>query len=130
MEVGASGDAGKPWPNKTSERAKSSVPWALNCFSPQLESTALRLLEVYTNPIPKEPTPQLEGLSNFAMEELKNRFGNFVQKKDIKWCLTVPTIWTDSAKHTIRVCSKMGGLVHSPQCPRYQPNSQGAKSST
>ncbi|CAM6128186.1 unnamed protein product [Calypogeia fissa] len=58
----------------------------------------------------------LRCFSIFVMAEVKNRFGPAIQKKDIKWCLSVPTIWTKAAMATMQVCSQRAGLVHGPQC--------------
>ncbi|CAM6123017.1 unnamed protein product [Calypogeia fissa] len=53
----------------------------------------------------------LKELSLFIMAELKNKFGDHIVKKDVQWCLTVPAIWSDTAKQTMHICAQMSGLV-------------------
>ncbi|CAM6118101.1 unnamed protein product [Calypogeia fissa] len=58
----------------------------------------------------------LRQLSIFIMAELKNKFGGYIVKTDIQWCLTVPAIWNDAAKQTMLNCSQRAGLVQGRLC--------------
>ena len=41
-------------------------------------------------------------LSDDLVVETKKPIGGALVKSDVKWVLTVPAIWTDSAKHFMR----------------------------
>ncbi|CAM6113939.1 unnamed protein product [Calypogeia fissa] len=58
----------------------------------------------------------LRQLSIFIMAELENKFGGYIVKTDIQWCLTVPAIWNDAAKQTMLNCSQRAGLVQGRLC--------------
>ncbi|CAM6084107.1 unnamed protein product [Calypogeia fissa] len=58
----------------------------------------------------------LEELSLFIMVELKNKFGDHIVKKNVQWCLTVPAIWSDTAKQTMHKCAQMSSLVQGRHC--------------
>lgn len=36
--------------------------------------------------------------------------------EDIQWCITVPAIWDEEAKHEMTICAEIAGLVQGPHC--------------
>lgn len=57
-------------------------------------------------------TGSIKALMNHLLLELTNRgvLGSMVKKKDISWVLTVPSIWTESAKKFMRSCAIETGI--------------------
>ena len=53
----------------------------------------------------------LKGIGEFIMTELRSRYGNQISKEVVQWCLTVPSIWDDSAKQQMKLCMEKAGLV-------------------
>lgn len=60
----------------------------------------------------------LRELGKIVKQELKHRYGSFIQTmKDVKWCLTVPTMWTEASKQRMIDCMEMAGLLCGRRCP-------------
>lgn len=49
----------------------------------------------------------LKSLKNHLLENLKTRgiFGSALRENEIKWVLTIPSIWTEPAKKFMRTCA-------------------------
>ncbi|KAI8817205.1 uncharacterized protein EV422DRAFT_509232 [Fimicolochytrium jonesii] len=53
----------------------------------------------------------LHQLFEYLMERLRNTFGTTLQPEDLQYCLTVPAIWSEHAKHTMRRAAARAGLI-------------------
>ncbi|KAG6554151.1 hypothetical protein Mapa_004067 [Marchantia paleacea] len=61
-------------------------------------------------------TDFLQQMSFQIMKELENRYGRRVNKRLIRFCLTVPAIWTEEAKQVMKECAEAAGLVQGTSC--------------
>ena len=55
----------------------------------------------------------LKKLLEVLMDELHEKYGNDVNIENILFCLTVPAMWSDRAKHSMRVAAEKAGMVQS-----------------
>ncbi|KAG4107412.1 hypothetical protein H8356DRAFT_1622888 [Neocallimastix lanati (nom. inval.)] len=55
----------------------------------------------------------LKKLLEVLMDELREKYGNDVSIENILFCLTVPAMWSDRAKHSMRVAAEKAGMVQS-----------------
>lgn len=62
-------------------------------------------------------TDYLARLADFIMEHLQATYGKAVTRRDVQWCLTVPAMWDDRAKHHMRSCAERAGMVAGLFCP-------------
>jgi|JFJP01.1.fsa_nt_gi Molecular chaperone len=46
-----------------------------------------------------------------ALQEIKTNYANFVDEKEIRWCLTIPAIWKDEDKDLMRRAAVKAGLI-------------------
>jgi len=60
----------------------------------------------------------LKKLLEVLMDELREKYGNDVCIENILFCLTVPAMWSDRAKHTMRVAAEKAGMVQSRSSQR------------
>ena len=58
----------------------------------------------------------LRCISGFILSELRLRYGNHFGMDDVQWCLTVPAIWDEKAKQTMKACAEKAGMVKGPGC--------------
>ncbi|CAO3608889.1 unnamed protein product [Cunninghamella blakesleeana] len=54
----------------------------------------------------------LKELHNYVLDEIQKRSFYKFEHKDIRYCLTVPAIWDDVIKHSMRYAAKLAGLIH------------------
>ncbi|MCI0457670.1 MAG: HSP70 family protein [Gemmataceae bacterium] len=55
----------------------------------------------------------LHQLKEYALQELQGGRSGLLRPEEIRWCLTVPAIWTDSDKRWMRLAAERAGLVTS-----------------
>jgi molecular chaperone DnaK (HSP70) len=53
----------------------------------------------------------LTQLGALATDAVRKQLGDHISAADIQWCITVPAIWGDDAKATMRRCMEDAGLV-------------------
>jgi hypothetical protein len=53
----------------------------------------------------------LAQLGALATDAVRKQLGDHISAADIQWCITVPAIWGDDAKATMRRCMEDAGLV-------------------
>ncbi|XP_024520364.1 heat shock 70 kDa protein 12A-like [Selaginella moellendorffii] len=58
----------------------------------------------------------LASISKFIVEHLKGTYGQSFSARDVQWCLTVPAIWSDKAKHKMQVYAEKAKLVRGKFC--------------
>ena len=56
----------------------------------------------------------LRCISGFILSELQQRYGKHLGMEDVQWCLTVPAIWDEKAKQTMKACAEKAGMVKGP----------------
>ena len=56
-------------------------------------------------------TDYLRELGALVVGTLRNNYGAHVTKHAIQWCVTVPSIWSNAAKATMKRCMAAAGLV-------------------
>lgn len=56
-------------------------------------------------------TDYLRFLKEEALEEIKNATSGYIDPQEIRWCLTVPAIWTDGDKQMMRIAAQRAGLI-------------------
>lgn len=56
-------------------------------------------------------TDYLRELSTFCMTELQKAYGDRWSMRDVQWCLTLPAMWDDRAKHLMASYAEDAGLV-------------------
>mgnify|MGYP002775143192 CR=1 FL=1 len=57
----------------------------------------------------------LRCISEFVLSELQLRYGKHFGMDDVQWCLTVPAIWDEKAKQTMKACAEKAGMVEGPE---------------
>jgi len=55
----------------------------------------------------------LRKLLEVLMDEIREKYGNDVSIDNVLFCLTVPAMWSDRAKHSMRVAAEKAGMVQS-----------------
>ncbi|KAH7445924.1 hypothetical protein KP509_01G028900 [Ceratopteris richardii] len=74
--------------------------------------------------LPEGLTPErlvvgyLRRLTDFIVQQLRASINNNLSKEDIQFCLTVPAIWDENAKQTMRCYAEKAGMVNGRHCPR------------
>lgn len=71
------------------------------------------------SPIPLPPgltvhtliTDYLRAMGGLVLKTLQDHYGTQLDMKGIQWCITVPSIWDNSAKAIMKDCMKSAGLV-------------------
>jgi hypothetical protein len=53
----------------------------------------------------------LREIGRFIMEHLQTHYGEQLSMESVQWCVTVPSIWSDSAKRKMKQCMADAGLV-------------------
>jgi hypothetical protein len=53
----------------------------------------------------------LREIGRFIMEDLQTHYGKELSMESVQWCVTVPSIWDDSAKRKMKQCMADAGLV-------------------
>jgi molecular chaperone DnaK (HSP70) len=53
----------------------------------------------------------LRFLKDFAWEEITEATSGHLKEKEIRWCLTVPAIWTDADKQLMRRAAQKAGII-------------------
>jgi hypothetical protein len=53
----------------------------------------------------------LRQLKDFALHELQGGTSGLLKEHDVRWCLTIPAIWTDAEKRWMRVAAEQAGMV-------------------
>ena len=53
----------------------------------------------------------LRQLKDFALNELQGGTSGLLKESEIRWCLTIPAIWTDAEKRWMRVAAEQAGLI-------------------
>ncbi|KAJ3046355.1 hypothetical protein HK097_000943 [Rhizophlyctis rosea] len=53
----------------------------------------------------------LHALHSFMMPELRQIYGQNLMPEELKYCLTIPAMWTDLAKHKMRQAALRAGLI-------------------
>lgn len=53
----------------------------------------------------------LRHLKDFVWEDIQKATSGRLQKHEIRWCLTVPAIWTDADKQLMRRAAQKAGLI-------------------
>ena len=53
----------------------------------------------------------LRQLKNFALNELQGGTTGLLVERDVRWCLTIPAIWTDAEKRWMRIAAEQAGIV-------------------
>ncbi|XP_076113025.1 heat shock 70 kDa protein 12A-like [Mytilus galloprovincialis] len=58
----------------------------------------------------------LKSLKDNLLENLESKglLGRLIQENEIRWVLTIPSIWTEPAKKFMRTCAVKAGLGHNP----------------
>ncbi|KAG0603397.1 hypothetical protein M758_10G090700 [Ceratodon purpureus] len=56
-------------------------------------------------------TDYLRELGDLILKHLQHKYGAHFSNQLIQWCITVPSIWDNSAKATMRACMVSAGLV-------------------
>ncbi|KAJ3161802.1 hypothetical protein HDU86_006573 [Geranomyces michiganensis] len=57
----------------------------------------------------------LRELFKALLSKLQVRFGQSLQPEDIHYCMTVPAIWSETAKQRMRQCAVQAGLISSTE---------------
>ncbi|KAJ3286704.1 hypothetical protein HK104_008908 [Borealophlyctis nickersoniae] len=60
----------------------------------------------------------LGALHTFMMPELRQIYGQNLQPDELQYCLTIPAMWTDLAKHKMRVAAHRAGLISTLESDR------------
>ncbi|CAK9875042.1 unnamed protein product [Sphagnum jensenii] len=53
----------------------------------------------------------LREIGGFIMEQIQTHYGEQLSMESVQWCVTVPSIWSDSAKRKMKQCMVDAGLV-------------------
>ncbi|KNC80710.1 hypothetical protein SARC_06931 [Sphaeroforma arctica JP610] len=53
----------------------------------------------------------LEALKNYALKKIMKESTLLIRAIDIQWVVTIPAIWTATAKHVMRATAKTAGLI-------------------
>ncbi len=53
----------------------------------------------------------LRQLKTFALHELQGGISGLLHEREIRWCLTIPAIWSDAEKHWMRVAAEQAGMI-------------------
>ncbi|KAH8950606.1 hypothetical protein BDL97_10G094500 [Sphagnum fallax] len=53
----------------------------------------------------------LREIGKHVMEQLHKHYGEQLSMESVQWCITVPSIWSDSAKRQMKKCMVDAGLV-------------------
>lgn len=53
----------------------------------------------------------LRCMKDFALADVNRATAGYLKEKAIRWCLTVPAIWTDSDKQLMRSAARKAGLI-------------------
>ncbi|CAK9224696.1 unnamed protein product [Sphagnum troendelagicum] len=53
----------------------------------------------------------LREIGGFIMEQMQTHYGEQLSMESVQWCVTVPSIWSDSAKRKMKQCMADAGLV-------------------
>jgi hypothetical protein len=53
----------------------------------------------------------LKFLKEFALKDIKEATSGYLKENEIRWCLTVPAIWTDADKQLMRRAAQKAGLI-------------------
>ena len=64
-------------------------------------------------------TDYLREMGALILQTLRNNYGQHLSKHDIQWCVTVPSIWDNAAKATMRTCMTSAGLVNGADGSRH-----------
>ena len=65
----------------------------------------------------------LRCISGFILSEFQLRYGKHFGMDDVQWCLTVPAIWDEKAKQTMKACAEKAGMVKGPASDSSAPAS-------
>lgn len=57
-------------------------------------------------------TDYLRAMGELILRTLRTSYGPRLSVKDIQWCITVPSIWDNAAKTTMKRCMTAAGLVN------------------
>ncbi|KAJ3167911.1 hypothetical protein HDU88_001858 [Geranomyces variabilis] len=110
---------------KTESWGYTAVANAMECTDPSSPCQLLQLFKLCVEPASQDHGVQMpEGvdpleivseyltqLRKTLMLKLQARFGPSLQVEDINWCLTVPAIWSETAKQRMRHCAVQAGLI-------------------
>jgi hypothetical protein len=58
-------------------------------------------------------TDFLREIGEFIMEHLRGKYGKHLSKEVVQWCVTVPSIWGDTAKQQMKARMHRAGLLQS-----------------
>ena len=83
----------------------------LHTGEPSPRGPLLRLGDDLTFPVMDLVAKYLEQLKTFALEQLQGGMTGVISEKEIRWCLTVPAIWTAADKKRMRDVAKQAGLI-------------------
>ena len=56
-------------------------------------------------------TDYLREMGALILKHMRDKYGGHFTKEVIQWCITVPSIWDNSAKATMKACMVSAGLV-------------------
>lgn len=56
-------------------------------------------------------TDYLRAMGALILRTVRNSYGPQMSVKDIQWCVTVPSVWNNAAKATMKTCMTAAGLV-------------------
>lgn len=60
-------------------------------------------------------TDYLKQLKDLALKETKAATSGILRENEIRWCLTIPAIWTDADKQLMRYAAQKAGLIGSSE---------------
>ncbi|KAJ3184246.1 hypothetical protein HDU87_005093 [Geranomyces variabilis] len=114
---------------KTESWGYTAVANAMECTDAQSPCQLLQLFKLCVEPscqdhgvrMPEGVDPldivseYLKELFTTLLHKLQERFGQSLQAEDIHYCLTVPAIWSETAKQRMRQCAVQAGLISSTE---------------
>ncbi|KAF9151050.1 hypothetical protein DFQ26_001379 [Actinomortierella ambigua] len=76
-------------------------------------------LPAWTHPIsvPNAISDYLKALHDYAADRIEQELGGRLTRKDFRYCLTVPVMWSDRAKDTMRKAAVRAGLIKQSDHP-------------
>ncbi|KAG0249069.1 hypothetical protein DFQ27_000396 [Actinomortierella ambigua] len=76
-------------------------------------------MPAWTHPVsvPNAISDYLKALHDYAAEKIGQELGRRFTRKDFRYCLTVPAMWSDRAKDTMRKAAVRAGLIKQSDHP-------------
>ncbi|KAG0269289.1 hypothetical protein DFQ27_004152 [Actinomortierella ambigua] len=76
-------------------------------------------LPAWTHPVsvPNAISDYLKALHDYAADKIEQELGRRFTRKDFRYCLTVPAMWSDRAKDTMRKAAVRAGIIKDDDHP-------------